>query len=101
MPCCVMGLAAAGLPRLALLLVWVSGYGSRAFDTVLWPVLGFFFLPCTTCAYAIAANETGGVEGWGLALVIVGVLLDVSSTGGAAKSARVRNAGHQGTGSNG
>ncbi len=100
MPCCVMGLVAAGVPRIALLFVWLSGYGTRAFDSMLWPVLGFFFLPCTTCAYAVALNETGGVQGWGLALVVIGVLLDISSTGGAAQGGR-RAAGPHGTGANG
>jgi len=53
---------------------------------VLWPVLGFLFMPYTTCAYAFAVNSLGGLQGWGLAALIVGVLLDLGSHGGGASS---------------
>jgi hypothetical protein len=73
-------------PRLALIVMWLSGYGGRAFETILWPVLGFFFLPYTTCAYALAVNSLGGLEGWGLAALIIGVIFDFGSHGGGARS---------------
>ena len=87
MTCCLVGVAAL-FPRLALIGMWLMGYGGRVFDTVLWPVLGFLFMPYTTCAYAIAVNQWGAVHGWGLALVIVGVFLDLGSHGGSASSQR-------------
>jgi hypothetical protein len=79
---------AVGVPRIALVVMWLTGYGSAAFQTVLWPVLGFFFLPYTTCAYAIAMNNLGGIQGLGLALLIVGVFFDLASHGGAGQSTR-------------
>ncbi len=85
MPCC-LGCIAVAFPRLALFLMWFSGYGGRAFETALWPLLGFFVMPYTTCAYAIAMNEIGAVQGWGLAFVILGVLCDFGSHGGGAKA---------------
>ncbi|MEA3365337.1 MAG: hypothetical protein U9Q79_06815 [Candidatus Hydrogenedentes bacterium] len=83
---CCLGVLALIFPRVALFVMWLTGYGGRAFETILWPVLGFFFLPYTTCAYAFAVNSMGGLEGWGLAALIVGVLLDFGSHGGSAHS---------------
>lgn len=89
MPCC-LGAVAVLFPRLALVLMWLTGYGGRAFDTVFWPVLGFFFMPFTTCGYALAMNEVGAVRGMGLALVVLGVILDIGSHGGAEGARRHR-----------
>ena len=86
MPCCCLGIVAVLFPRLALAVMAFTGYGARAFDTYVWPVLGFLFMPYTTCAYALAMNELGGVHGWGLALLIFGVILDLGSHGGGANS---------------
>ncbi|HSU38062.1 MAG TPA: hypothetical protein VLJ38_00810 [Polyangiaceae bacterium] len=75
MPCFV-GCIAVAFPRLALFLVWFFGddYFSRAFGTWLWPLLGFFFLPLTTLAFAFGVNTLGrggemGPLGWLLVLV--------------------------------
>ncbi len=90
MPCCFGALIVVALPRVALVLMWLTGYGGQAFDTVLWPVLGFFFLPFTTCAYALALNEFGGIEGAGLALLIIGVLFDFGGYGSSDYARRYR-----------
>lgn len=85
MPCC-LGCLSLAFPRLTLFLMWLLGYAGAAFDTVLWPVLGFLFMPYTTCAYAIAINEVGDVRGWGLACVVLGVILDFGCHGGSAST---------------
>lgn len=87
MPCC-LGILSLVFPRFTLIVMWLIGYTATAFDTRLWPILGFFFLPYTACAYAIAINEAGAISGVGLALVIIGVILDVGSHGGSAYKAR-------------
>lgn len=88
---CLLGLLALFFPRIALIFMWLGGYGAAAFQTVLWPLLGFLFMPFTTCGYAIAANEFGGLHGAGLAVVILGVILDVGSSGfGIERSRRYR-----------
>ncbi len=92
MPCC-LGALALMIPRVTLIGMLLMGYGPRAFDTVLWPVLGFFFMPYTTCVYAIGINEAGGFYGWSLILLIVGVLFDFTSYGGASQT-RVRYGSH-------
>jgi hypothetical protein len=67
------------MPRLAIILVAIfSNYLSDAYDSWIWPVLGFFFLPLTTLAYAFAWHlGEGSVNGIGLVLVILAVLVDV------------------------
>ncbi len=81
MPCLFIGTAAI-FPRIALVLMWLIQYTATAFTTQLWPILGFFFLPYTTCAYAIGMKETGGFQGWTLILLIIGILLDFGTLGG-------------------
>jgi hypothetical protein len=74
-----MGCLALAAPRLALLLVVLfSDYIGRAYETRLWPVLGFFFLPLTTLAYAWAMNSKGSVSGLYLIVVILAVLMDLA-----------------------
>ena len=52
MPCFV-GCLALAMPRLTILLVvLLSDYIGRAYESLLWPILGFFFMPLTTLAYA-------------------------------------------------
>jgi hypothetical protein len=82
MPClAVFGVLA--MPRFVMILLWIfSDYLSRAYDGFVLPLLGFFFLPTTTLAYAVAENEFDGLSGWGLALVIFGALLDLGIWGG-------------------
>lgn len=87
MPCCLM-LVAAMFPRLALIVMWLTGYGARAFDTVIWPLLGFIFMPFTACFYAIAINTWGELRGLGLLLLILGVILDLGSHSGGARTAQ-------------
>ena len=88
MPCLLI-LIAIVAPRLALFLMWLFAYTASAFETRIWPLLGFFFMPYTTCAYCIGMNENGGFQGWSLLLLIIGVVLDLGSHGGSARSTRV------------
>ncbi len=80
---CLLVLIGMFFPRIALFFVWISGYGSSAFQSITVPLLGFFLMPYTTLGYAIAANEYGGAQGVGLALVILGVIFDAGGWGGA------------------
>lgn len=81
---CLFAALALLTPRLVMVLLWLfSDYLSDAFGTWVWPLLGFFVLPTTTVAYAIARNEFGGAQGWGLVIVILGVAFDLGLLGGA------------------
>ncbi|MCC6678228.1 MAG: hypothetical protein IT436_13890 [Phycisphaerales bacterium] len=84
---CVIAGIAFFFPRLVMVVMVLAGdYLGRAYQTVLWPLLGFIFMPYTTLAYAWAKNSHGSVEGVYLAAVVVAVLLDLGVIGGGAKA---------------
>jgi hypothetical protein len=90
---CLIGCIAVAFPRVALFLVWFFGnsYFERAFGSWLWPLLGFFFLPLTTLAFAFGMNSLGtpgelGPLGW--LLVIVGLAGDLGLLRGGAHGAK-------------
>jgi len=88
---CLVGCLALGFPRLALFLVWLfSNYLGAAYVTILWPLLGFFFMPLTTLAYAWAwhHNSTQPFQGVGMALILIAALFDFGLLGGGAHSGR-------------
>ena len=89
---CLLALLGAFFPRVLLVLFWLTGYGGRAFETMLVPLLGFLFMPFTTCFYAIATNSFGGLQGMGLFLLILGVIFDLGGWGGTHSSAKRRRA---------
>lgn len=83
MPCILVVLALA-FPRVILLLLFFfSRYLHRAYDGLLVPLLGFFFLPLTTLTYAWLVNSKLPTSGFHLILLIVAVIIDVGSWGGA------------------
>ena len=82
MGCCLMSLIALALPRGLMFFIWLlTDWFTRAFETTLWPVLGFLFMPYTTLAYMAAMLNAGSVSGGWLVLVIVAVLVDVGNWG--------------------
>ena len=81
---CVIVLVLLGLPRVAVLCVWLfSHYFDRVFAYNVVPFLGFLFAPLTTLTYAWARNTYGSVQGVGLAVVIVAALFDLGLIGAA------------------
>lgn len=90
MPCCIGMIIGLLLPRVVLIFYWLlTDYISRAFETWIWPLLGFLFMPYTTLFYLWAMTYGDrGVEGLWLVLVIIGVVLDLSSYGGGGSRAR-------------
>lgn len=86
---CLAGCLALVFPRLALALIFLlSGYLGRAYETTLWPFLGFLFMPFTTLAYAFAVNTNGTVTGIYLVVVVIAVLMDLGSSGHGASRGR-------------
>jgi hypothetical protein len=81
MPCC-LGILALTAPRLVIvLLVIFSDYIGQAYQTVLWPFVGFVFAPTTTLAYALSVHNVGGPRGIYLVLLVIAVLVDLGSSG--------------------
>jgi hypothetical protein len=76
-------------PRLILVILWIfTSYVGRAIDSALWSILGFIFLPTTTLMYSVAQNSFDGLEGWGLVIFILGILVDFGIIGGGARAGR-------------
>jgi hypothetical protein len=80
--------AAVGLlmPRFIIVLLWIfTDYLSRAYESWILPTIGFFLLPTTTNAYAIAKNSfstaTGSIRAGGIVVIVLGVLIDVGLIG--------------------
>ena len=86
---CLVFLAAALSPRLALFLVQIfSDRLSIAFDSFWIGFIGFLFLPWTTLAWAVAYQPVLGVRGFGWIVVGLGLVLDISSYGSGAQARR-------------
>jgi hypothetical protein len=97
MPCCAIALLALFGPRLILFGIWLfnNPYLQRATDNWLLQCFGFFFLPWTLLAYAFSINTFGagqfaGLDGTGLALTLVGFIIDLVSYGGSGYGNRDR-----------
>lgn len=84
---CILVLIALFMPRLAIFLIWIfSDWLSRAFETTLWPLAGFFFMPYTTLGYmAGMLNNNGNINGGWLVLVVICALIDLGAWGGSKK----------------
>jgi hypothetical protein len=82
---CLLALLALISPRLVLFLLWIfSSVLSRAFDSWIVPLLGFFLLPWTTLSYAAfydwgSGRHVVGIEWFFIALAF---LIDVASLAG-------------------
>ena len=86
---CLFAILAALSPRLALVLVWLfTNLVDRAFEGFLLPLLGLVFLPFATLFYVLAYRPVVGVSGGGWFFVFLGVLFDLGSYGGGARSRR-------------
>ena len=87
---CLFAIVALITPRFILIILWLfTNYLNTAFSSGWWGLLGFFFLPTTTIAYAIARNEftnaTGGVEATGIVLIVLGIVIDLGLLGGSGR----------------
>ena len=79
---CFLTLGAYFFPRVILVLVWLfSDYLGRAYHSVIWPLLGFVFMPLTTLAYAWAINSNGSVSGMYAFAVILAAVMDLGTHG--------------------
>ena len=86
---CILGCFALAAPRVTIVLIVIfSDYIGHAYETTLWPLLGFCFMPLTTLAYAWAINSNGSVAGLHLVVVVLAVLMDLGLIGGGGASAR-------------
>jgi hypothetical protein len=87
---CLVALGALVSPRLAIFLVWLFDRDrmSAAFDSFWIPLLGFFFLPWTTLAWAVAYAPVRGVTGFGWFVVIFAFVVDIMTYAGGRQARR-------------
>lgn len=81
---CLAALFALFVPRIVIVLLWFfSNWLDRAFDTLLWPILGFIFAPTTLLWYSVVVNYYGGE--WGtlqIVGIVIALLMDFSPASG-------------------
>jgi hypothetical protein len=83
MPCLLLILVLA-FPRVVMVFLFLlSNYLQRAIDNLLVLLLGFFFLPLTSLAYAWLVNSHRPLtDGVNVIILIIAVLIDVGGIGG-------------------
>jgi hypothetical protein len=86
--CCLLAIGGLIGPRVALLFAWIfTKEVDQAFGNFWLPLLGLIFAPWTTLLYSIAYAPVVGVSGfWGIALVAIGILLDLGSYFGGSRA---------------
>lgn len=69
------------LPRaVSAYLYFFTKWFQGAFETALWPILGFIFMPYTMLWYSAVMNWYGGHwGGWQIAVLIIAAAADLSS----------------------
>jgi hypothetical protein len=78
---CLLPLVAVFIPRVVMFFIFLlTNWFATAYETVIWPLLGFFFMPYTTLAYMAAMlNNEHQINGGWLVLVIVAVFFDLGA----------------------
>lgn len=85
---CILALLGLLFPRVLMIILWFfTDWFTGVFDTLLWPILGFLFLPVTTLWYSYVINRSGGEwSTFNIVVMVVAVLIDMGSWGGGYKS---------------
>ena len=80
---CIFVLLLLAFPRAVLVLMFLfSTYLQRAYDGLLIPLIGFFFLPLTTIVYAWLVNSHLRLEGINVLYLILAVVIDLGGMSG-------------------
>lgn len=81
---CLLALLALAVPRVVIFLLWfLTGWFQGIFATILWPVLGFIFLPTTLLWYTAVQHWFGGHWGlWPVIGIVIALMIDISPARG-------------------
>ena len=84
MPCLIV-LVALAVPRFVIVGLWLfTQWFQGLFDSMVWPILGFVFLPTTFLWYTAVQNWFGGEWGlWQIVGLVVALVIDTSPAKGA------------------
>ena len=82
----------ASFSRIMLLCVWIArpAMMNAAFSTFIIPCLGFLILPFTTLMYVFLIQGVGAIQGLDWLWLILAVVLDIATIGGAGAANRNR-----------
>lgn len=77
---CLLALLALATPRLVVFLLWLfTNWFRGIFDTVLWPILGFIFLPTTLLWYTAVQHWFHGQWTlWPVVGIVIALAIDLS-----------------------
>ena len=86
----------AAFSRIILLMFWISRpvAWNAAFESAIWPCLGFLFLPFTTLMYVWLIQGAGTIQGIDWLWLILAILVDVANLGTAGYANRNRVPGY-------
>lgn len=81
---CIVALLALLTPRLLIVLLWfLTTWFRGMFDNLLWPIVGFLFLPTTLLWYSAVQRWFGGEWTlWPVVGLVIALLIDVSPASG-------------------
>jgi len=81
---CLFAVLALLAPRLVVFLLWFfTTWFTGIFSSVLWPVLGFIFLPTTLLWYSAVQRWFGGQWTlWPIVGLVIALAIDVSPASG-------------------
>jgi predicted MFS family arabinose efflux permease len=80
---CLLVVVVLLFPRIVLAcLFFLSNYLERAYHGLLIPLIGFFFLPLTTLAYAWMMNTHQEIAGTNLMIMVIAVVIDLGGLSG-------------------
>lgn len=87
---CLLAILALATPRLLVALLWFfSRWFDGLFTTMLWPILGFIFLPTTLLWYtAVQRWFQGQWTLWPIVGLVIALMIDLSPAGGRRRPAR-------------
>ena len=79
----ILVVIALAVPRVLLVIAFLmTNWFGRAFETRLWPLMGFLFMPYATLAYIAAMlNNNHALTGGWLVLFIAAIVVDVTHWG--------------------
>lgn len=77
---CLIVLVSILFPRLSMIVIAIiTNWFSEAYETVMWPIIGWFLMPFTTLAYmATMLNNNHEISGSWFFLICAAVFLDIS-----------------------
>ena len=77
---CVIALLALAMPRVTIAVLWFFTTWFRGmFDSLLWPILGFLFLPATFLWYTAVQRWFGGEWTlWPVVGLVIALVADLS-----------------------